>query len=143
MDWKKFLAGFLGNFLGLVAAFLLWYVTQPNLLSQFDASSDRITKDLVGRQVAISHGQVWPFDNGQNLQASIIAKKQMDNYVIVVIDVRATASVEQPKDQKDQKKEALPSKISVDGRLRLTYEKTGNEWYLVSVDGLTAKTHFD
>jgi hypothetical protein len=105
------------------------------LLSSFDLTTEQIVLDLEGRQVAIAHGQAWPLDKGQGLTVSIVSRKQIDNFVVLVVDVRATAGVEQSKSEKGK----IPSKVSLSGYLKLTYEQIGSVWYLIGVDGLTAK----
>lgn len=138
MDFRN---TFLANFLvGILAICFLggyqWY-GNTYLLRKFNVTNEKMLKDMEGRQVQISHGQIWPFDNGQGMTLSVVHKKQVENFVVVVIDVKAAAVVDQPKDQKDKAK--LPTRVNVAGHLKLTYELFGSDWYLVNVDALTAK----
>lgn len=108
-----------------------------SLLRKFNVTNDQMMSDLEGRQVQISHGQMWPFDKGQGLKLSVLHKKQVENFVVVVVNVSAVATVDQPKDLKEKTK--LPNRVTVGGHLKLTYEAFGTDWYLVNVDALTAK----
>lgn len=159
MDFRKlFFAHLFGAVLTVVlgtGAFCTyqWY-KGSRLVNDFQVPVERIAKDLEGRQVSVSHGQVWPFDKGQALSVSVVSKKQVDHFVVVVADVRATAGVDQPKETKESPKEQpkdkpatpappappkVPTKVNLSGHLRLTYERFGGDWFLVGVDGLTAK----
>lgn len=147
---------------GLVAAFLVLFAAQysalyvatykPNIINKFNLSADRIAKDLDGRTVNLMLNQVWPFDASQNISVQIDSKKQIDEFVIVVVDVKALAPVQQaaetPKEQfstnttsKDVPKTPvkLPSKLQLNGKIKLTYELMEGDWYLVGVENLALK----
>lgn len=128
---------------------------KPNLARQFNQSTDQIKNDLEGKVVPIMFNQVWPFDSSQNITLDIVNKKQVDDYVVVVVDVKAMANVQPidpasviPKEQfstnptsKEPVKPAvpapkLPSKVKLWGRMKLTYEKIENDWYLITVENL-------
>jgi len=129
-----------------------WLITsKPNTLSKFGVPTERIAKDLDGRAVSLMLNQVWPFDASQNIEVQIIGKKQVDEFVIVVIDVKALAPVQQaetPKEQfsttttsKDVPKTPpkLPSKLRLVGKMKLTYEFVDNEWYLMGTENLSLR----
>jgi hypothetical protein len=130
----------------------MWVVTsKTNIVGKFNLSSDRIVKDLDGRAVSLMLNQVWPFDSSQNINVQIVGKKQADDFVVVVIDVKALAPVQQvdiPKEQfsttttsKDVPKTPpkLPSKLQLSGRMKLTYELVDGDWYLLGAENLSLK----
>jgi hypothetical protein len=130
----------------------IWMATtKTNIVSKFSLSSDRIVKDLDGRAVSLMLNQVWPFDSSQRIDLQLVSKKQVDEYVVAVVDVKALAAVQQvevPKEQfststtsKDVPKNPpkLPSKLQLNGKMKLTYELVEGEWYLVGVENLNLK----
>jgi hypothetical protein len=128
----------------------LWlFMGKSSILGKFNLQPDKIAKDLDGKSVNLTFNQVWPFDVSQNLNLQIIGKKQVDDYVIVIADVKALAAVapQEPKEQtsvsptgKDVPRTSKwPSRLQLTGRLKLTYELIDNEWYLLTVDNLNLK----
>ncbi len=120
----------------VITGFGLLYnnTTKQNHIASFNVSPDEIAKDMDGKVVQLPYGQVWPFDPTQSLNVSVVAKKQMDEYVIVLVDVVAQADV-QSKDVKDK----LPAKVKLGGYAKLTYESIGSRWNLVSVDSVSLR----
>lgn len=154
MSRKECILAGIGAFLVIFMAQLaaLWVVnSKTNLVGKFNLSSERIAKDLDGRAVGLMLNQVWPFESGQNINVQVVGKKQVDDYVMVVIDVKALAPVqqiEQPKEQfsttttgKDVPKTPpkLPSKLQLLGRMKLTYELVDNDWYLLGTENLSLR----
>ena len=129
-----------------------WLINgKPNVISKFNLSNDRIAKDLDGRAVSLMFNQVWPFDVSQNINIEVIGRKQIDEFVVVIVDVKALAPVQQadiPKEQfsttttsKDVPKTPpkMPSKLNLNGRMKLTYELVDNDWYLLAVENLNLR----
>lgn len=102
----------------------------------FNVSTDQISKDLEGRSVALLYGQFWPFDNSQSLSVKIISVKKADDYYVAIIELSATAKVQQS-DQKDAPK--LPDRLSLSGLARVTYEKISGNWYLIGADNVSLR----
>lgn len=127
----------------VIAGFVLIYnnTSKPNYVSSFNVSSADIAKDMDGKAVQLPYGQVWPFDPTQSLNVRVIAKKQMDEYVIVMVEVNAFAEVlPTTKDTKEKEaKEKLPTKVKLNGYAKLTYESIGKHWNLLSVDNVTLR----
>lgn len=130
----------------------IWMATsKPNVIGKFNLPTDRIVKDLDGRAVNLMLNQVWPFDPSQKIEVQLVSKKQADEYVVAVVDIKALASVQQqelPKEQfsttttsKDVPKSPpkLPSKLQLSGKMKLTYELVDNEWYLINLENLNLK----
>ncbi len=131
----------------------IWMATaKTNVVSKFNLSSERIVKDLDGRAVSLMLNQVWPFEpSSQTINLQVVSKKQVDEYVVTVVDVKAMAAVQQvdvPKEQfstsptsKDIPKTPpkLPSKLQLNGKMKLTYEFVDGEWYLLGVENLSLK----
>jgi hypothetical protein len=127
------------------------WIVKTNNTGRFDLSSERIVKDLDGKVVNVMLNQVWPFDSSQNINLQVVGKKQMDEYVVVVVDVKVIAAVQQQELPKEQtsvnpaNKEVpkttpkWPSKLQLSGKMKLTYELLNNEWYLLSADNLNLK----
>lgn len=129
-----------------------------NNVGKFNVPSEKIVKDLDGKVVPIMFNQAWPFDSSQNISLTIVSKKSSDEYVVVVVDLKALAAVQQPeipslpKEQfsttpgsKDPPKPALPmppklpSKVSLAGKAKLTYELIDSDWYLINLENLTLR----
>ena len=125
------------------AAGYLYYKSRNDLVGQFNVTSDKIASDLEGRTAPLPYGQVWPFEPNQGLTVKIVGKKQVDDYVQVVIEVSAQAKVEPPKtDKKEEKPPPVKSfKVALTGLAKLTYERVGTEWYIVGVDSLSLRAH--
>lgn len=130
----------------------IWVATgKTNVIGKFNLSSDRISKDLDGRAVSLMLNQVWPFDSSQNINVQIVGKKQVDDFVVVVVDVKALAPVQQAEAVKEQfstnpnSKDVpkttpkLPSKLQLNGRMKLTYELVDNDWYLLAAENLNLR----
>ncbi len=118
---------------------------KPDLVGQFNVSSGTIAKDLEGRTAPLPYGQVWPFDPTQGITVNIVSKKQVDDFVLVVVDIKCSAEVTPPKD-KDKKEEAKAPppgvksfKVSLTGLVRLTYERINGEWYMIGVENISLK----
>lgn len=155
MNRNQIIGGVVGAFLVLFAAqYSALYVAtyKPNIVSKFNLSGDRIAKDLDGRTVNLMLNQVWPFDASQNINVQVESKKQIDEFLFVVVEVKALAPVQQaadtPKEQfstnttsKDVPKTPakLPSKLQLNGKLKLTYELMDGDWYLVGLENLALK----
>jgi hypothetical protein len=155
MTKKEIILSAIGSFLLIFLAQLaaLWITTgKTNNVGRFGLSSDRISKDLDGRAVSLMLNQVWPFDLSQNIEVQVVAKKQVDEYVAVIVEVKAIAAVQAaetpPKEQfsttttsKDVPKSQpkMPSKLRLNGRMKLTYELVDNEWYLLAVENLSLR----
>jgi len=129
---QKYVAGVLIFLLLVGAGYGYWKYKDKT--SSFNISSDKMAQDLDGKTANVAYGQVWPFDPTQNISVKVISKKQVEDYIIVAVEISATAKVE----QKDSK-EKLPSKVNLKGVAKLTYEDLGHEWYLVGVDGVTLR----
>lgn len=130
----------------------IWLATgKPNNVGKFNLASERIARDLDGKSVSLMLNQVWPFEASQNISVQVVTKKQLDEYVVVITDVKALAAVQQadgPKEQfsttttgKDVPKTPakMPSKLQLMGRMKLTYELVDNEWYLLTVENLSLR----
>lgn len=130
----------------------IWFATgKTSVIGRFNLSADRVAKDLEGRAVNLMANQIWPFDPSQNISVQIVGKKQVDEFVVVVVDVKALAAVQQaelPKEQfstnptsKDIPKTLpkLPSKLHLNGRMKLTYELVDDEWYLLAAENLNLR----
>ncbi len=119
----------------LVAGSYVTYKTfRPDV--KFNVTPERMVLDLEGRSATVAYGQVWPFDPTQGLKATVIARKQVDDFVVVAVNLSGSAKVIPTEKDKDKK---LPERVSLSGVAKLTYESIGGEWWLVSVDGLTLK----
>lgn len=143
-----FLAMFLAQVLSVAVT-----SSRPNNVSKFNLKEDTIARDLDGRVVQLANGQVWPLDVSQNINIKVESKKPLDEYVVVIVEVNATAAVQQdapvvPKEQfsttptsKDAPKTTpkLPSKLHLRGMMKLTYELVEGNWYLIGADGLGMK----
>lgn len=124
---------------------------KPSNVGKFGLTPDRISKDLDGRAVSLMLNQVWPFDLSQNLDVQVIAKKQADDFVVVVVEIKAQAPVQVDSSVKEQfsttttGKDApktqpkMPTKLRLVGRMKLTYELVDNEWYLLGVENLSLR----
>ena len=127
----------------LVLAMLHNNTSKPNHVTSFRLSPEEIAKDMDGRVVQLPYGQVWPFDPTQFLSVKVIAKKQLEENVIVLVDVRAVADVkETTKDTKEvtkDTKEKLPIKVKLSGYAKLTYENIGIHWNLVNIEAISGK----
>ncbi len=134
-----------------VQATALWVVTgKTNNVGKFDVQPERIAKDLDGKAVNVMFNQVWPFDASQNLNLQVVGKKAVDEYVVIVVDVKVVAAVQQQELPKEQtsvhpagkevpKSVKWPSKLQLSGKMKLTYELVNNEWYLLTADNLSLK----
>ena len=146
----KLVGGFLVIFMAQVAAILLT-TGKSNNVGRFNLTSDRISKDLDGRAVSLMLNQVWPFDLSQNLDVQIIAKKQVDDFVAIVVEIKALAPVQADTTVKEQfststtskdvpkTQPKMPTKLRLVGRMKLTYEIVDNEWYLLGVENLNLR----
>ena len=154
MNRNKIIGGVLIAFVVVFAAqySAMWMTASKiNLVGKFNLAPERITKDLDGRAVSLMLNQVWPFESSQSINIQIVGKKQVDDFVIIVIDVKALAPVQQvdiPKEQfsttttsKDVPKTPpkLPSKLQLSGRMKLTYELVDGDWYLLGMENLNLK----
>ena len=118
---------------------------KPDLVSQFGVANDRIAKDLEGRTAPLPYGQVWPFEPSQGITVTLVSKKQVDDYIVAVVDVKATADVAPPKVEGKEDK-APPAgvksvKVGVQGLMKLTYERINAEWYIVGVDSVSLRAY--
>lgn len=105
MNRKEIILAGIGAFLVIfVAQFAAIWVnnSKGNVVGKFNLSADRIAKDLDGRAVNLMFNQVWPFDISQNINIQVIGKKQVDEFVVVVVDVKALAPVQQAETPKEQ-----------------------------------------
>jgi hypothetical protein len=154
MSRKEVILAGIGAFLVIfMAQFAAMWVanSKSNITGKFNLSNERIVKDLDGRAVSLMFNQVWPFDPSQNINIQVVGKKQVDEFVVVVVDVKALAPVQQvemPKEQfsttttsKDVPKTPpkLPSKLHLNGRMKLTYELVDNDWYLLAAENLSLR----
>lgn len=115
---------------------------KPDMISQFNVTNERVAKDLEGRTASLPYGQVWPFEPPQGITAVIISKKQVEDFVIIVVEVKATADVAPPKTEKDAKPPPLgikSVKVGLSGLVKLTYEKISSEWYLVGIETVSLR----
>ena len=146
----KLIGGFLIIFMAQVAA--IWLTTgKSNNVGKFSLTSDRISKDLDGRAVSLMLNQVWPFDLSQNLDVQLIAKKQVDDFVAVIVEIKAQAPVQADVSVKEQfstsatgkdvpkTQPKMPTKLRLAGRMKLTYELVDNEWYLLGIENLSLR----
>lgn len=151
---KELILKIIGAFLIVLMAQAgaIWLTSgKSNNVGKFGLTSDRISKDLDGRAVSLMLNQVWPFDLSQNLDVQIIAKKQADEFVVVVVEIKALAPVQADTIVKEQfststtgkdvpkTQPKLPTKLRLNGRMKLTYELVDNEWYLLGVENLSLR----
>lgn len=135
----------IGIMLELVCVVVMLYtISKPNYVSSFNVSSADIAKDMDGRAVHLPYGQVWPFDPTQSLTVRVVAKKQVEEYVIVLVEVSAQAEVmpttKDTKEIKDSKEKGkLPARVKLNGNAKLTYESIGKQWNLVSIDNVSLR----
>lgn len=143
-----FVAVFMGQLLST-------YITssRPNNVSKFNVKEETIARDLDGRVIQLAGGQIWPLDSSQNIRVKVDGKKPSDEYVVVIVEVMASAQVQQetvgPKEQfstapnsKDvPKTQKLPTKLQLKGMMKLTYELVDNNWYLIGAEGLGMKAY--
>ena len=144
----------IGCFLIIFVAQLtaLWVTTsKTNNAGKFGLSAERISKDLDGRAVSLMLNQVWPFDLSQNIEVQVVAKKSMDEYVAVIVEIKAVAPVQIDTSVKEQFSTTtsgkdvpktppkLPTKLKLLGRMKLTYEVIDGEWYLLAVENLSLR----
>jgi hypothetical protein len=144
-----FVAVFMGQLLSA-------YITssRPNNVSKFNVKEEMIARDLDGRVIQLAGGQVWPLDSSQNIRVKVEGKKPLDEYVVVIVEVSASAQVQQetpagPKEQfsttpnsKDvPKTQKLPTKLQLKGMMKLTYELVDSNWYLIGAEGLGMKAY--
>lgn len=143
-----FVAVFMGQLLST-------YITssRPNNVSKFSVKEETIARDLDGRVIQLAGGQIWPLDSSQNIRVKVDGKKPLDEYVVVIVEVMASAQVQQetvgPKEQfstapnsKDvPKTQKLPTKLQLKGMMKLTYELVDNNWYLIGAEGLGMKAY--
>ncbi len=114
---------------GLLGAIFYFATQKPDHLSSFNLSNERIARDLDGRNLTLGAGQFWPFEASQKITAKIVGRKQVDEFVVIIVEVSATAKV--PEDEKEKK---LPKKIALTGTIKLTYEQVEGLWYMVGLD---------
>lgn len=119
---------------------------KPDMLSQFNVSSERVAKDLEGRTAPLPYGQVWPFEPQQGITANIVSKKQVEDFVVVVVEVKAQADVAPPKTDPKEKEKPMPPgiksvKVGLSGLMKLTYEKIASEWYLVGIESVSLRAY--
>lgn len=118
---------------------------KPDMVSQFNVSNERIAKDLEGRTAPLPYGQVWPFEPTQGITATVVSKKQVDDYVVIVVDVKAAAEVKPQQTEKKEEKAPPPGiksvKVGLNGLLKLTYEKISTDWYLVGIDSVSLRAY--
>jgi hypothetical protein len=133
----------LGALLLAGIGFYFYKVTKPDLITKFNVTTDKMTKDLEGRTVPLAFGQTWPFDSGQSLDITVLGKRQVEDFIIVAVEIRGIAKITHPeRDPKEpEPKEKLPSRVGLAGVGKLTYEWISGEWYLVSVDNITLKAN--
>lgn len=117
---------------------------KPDYVSKFNVSTERMAQDLEGKSVMLPFGQAWPFEKDQGISVKIVSKKQVDDYVVVAVEVTASAKVEPapppPKDEKAKepdKTEKLPSRLVLSGLMKMTYEQINGEWYLVGAESVS------
>lgn len=153
MSWKHIFGFSLIVFIGITLSqtTAIWLATgKTNNVGKFALQTERIVKDLDGKSVAITLSQIWPFDGSQAINLQIASKRQMDEYVVVIVDTKVLAAVQQPDIPKEQfsttpnskdvpKTVKLPSKLQLIGKMKLTYELIDNEWYLINVESLNLK----
>ena len=129
---------------------------------RFDPAA--VVKDLTGRTVLVQPGGSWTFDPSQQPTVVILQRKAEVDGVVLAVQVNAVSEVPvedappqvdlggdqqaqplvSPKKvvPKDQPKPPEVSKASLSGIMRLSYEKIGDTWYLVSVDSITLTALF-
>jgi hypothetical protein len=117
---------------------------KPDYVSAWNLSNEKISRDLEGRTAPLPYNQIWPFDGTQNLTVNVVGKKQVEEFVVVVVELKATAKVDQPKDAPKDAKDAKdapksPTSISLSGLARLTYERVNGDWYLIAVESISLK----
>jgi hypothetical protein len=115
------------------------YVAKPDHLSKFNVTTERMVKDLDGKSVMLPFGQAWPFEKDQGVSVQVVSKKQVDDYVVVAVEVSAVAKVEPPpKDEKSKEPPPkLPSKVSLSGIMKMTYEEINGQWYLIGLESVS------
>lgn len=129
---KYYFIGGVGLLLLAIGFGIYKYNTKTDYLGKFQVSIEKMTKDMDGKMVTIGYSQIWTFENNQNINISLHGKKQVDEFVVLVGDIKATAKFAETKKE-------LPSKVNLKGLAKFTYEYIGTEWYLISVDSLNLK----
>jgi hypothetical protein len=153
---NKIIYGSAAALVGLILVFSYMFIHSKK---SFITNSDKLVKELDGKSVAISYNQVWPFDFTQSMVVSVVGKKYVDDFQVLVVDIKASAKVSEAKEEKvlpkehtatnpnkptTQPKESvtnskLPSRIYLNGLAKLTYEYIDGEWYLINVDNISLK----
>jgi hypothetical protein len=124
----------------------------------FSTNNDKLIKELDGKSVAIGYNQVWPFDFTQSIVISVVGKKHVEEFQVLVVDIKASAKVSDAKEEKSVPKEQtatnpnkssappkdvtngkLPSRVFLSGLAKLTYEYIDGEWYLINIDNISLK----
>lgn len=137
----------IGLLLILIAGggYYAWKVNKPDIVSQFNVTNDKIAKDLEGRTAPLPYGQMWPFEPSQGITATIVSKKQVDDFIVVVVEVKASAEVTPPKAEGKEDKAPPPGiksvRVGLAGLLKLTYEKIGTDWYIVGVESVSLRAY--
>lgn len=166
---KTFFATLLGTLLGvgLAVGGGVWYLTrsltpeaQVADRGDFGVQPDEIAADLLGHTVA-TQGQVWLFTPDQKIAVKVLERRATPQGVQVVVDLTAVVTfpaapkpVEPivPKPAETGKGGNVPAaasgaaaappsptKATISGTARLTYERAAGKWFLVSADALNLR----
>ena len=98
-----------------------------------------VADNLVGKAVTLPQGQLWGFNNDQNIKVKIISQKMTNDLVVIIVDVRAMV-IFPPLDPKTSSaKEKQAKQATLNGLIRVYYEQVDNIWYLINVEGIDLK----
>jgi len=166
---KTIFATLIGTLIGvgLAVGGGVWYLTRgvgdgPSLADrqvEFPVTPDEVAGDLIGHTVA-TQGQVWLFTPDQKVSLKVLEKRATPTGVQVVVDLTAVVqfpaapkAIEPivPKSAETGKTgsvgssatgaaaAAQPTKATITGTARLTYERAANKWFLVGADALNLR----
>lgn len=152
---NKIIYGGIAILVGLVLICSFMFI---NGKKSFSVNNDKLIKELDGKSVPIGYNQVWPFDFTQSITVSVVGKKHVDEFQVLVVDIKAAAKVSDTKEEKTFPKEQtatnpnkssaapkevtnskLPSKVYLSGLAKFTYEYIDGEWYLINIDNISLK----
>jgi len=112
----------------------------------FQTSDEAFATDLLGRAVTLPAGQLWGFNSDQDLTAKPVSKKALEDNVVIVVDVKATAKIDHnpppgPNDKEKAKPAppGTPKRVILTGLLKMYYERINDQWYLTQIDGVSLK----
>src|SRR5262252_9319196 len=112
----------------------------------FQTEDEAFATDLMGRAVTLPAGQLWGFNSDQNVTAKPVSKKAVEDNVVIVVDVKATAKIDHnpppgPNDKEKAKPAppGTPKQVTLSGLMKMYYERVNGQWYLIQLDGVSLK----